>query len=171
MKLSNIKYVYKFNKGEFMFEIISHNEIETKEIACKLASKLSHGDIVVLSGDLGSGKTKFTEGFLSFWGLEDEISSPTFTIVNEYTSNDVNIYHFDVYRLEDSEEFLAIGGLEYFENGICIIEWGELIKDILPNNYIQIIFSKDSNNENIRYLKFNIVGEKIKETIKELFNK
>lgn len=154
-----------------MFELISHNENETKEIACKLASKLNQGDIIVLSGDLGSGKTKFTEGFLSFWGLEDEISSPTFTIVNEYTSNDVNIYHLDVYRLEDSDEFLSIGGLEYFENGICIIEWGELIKDVLPNNYIQIIFSKDINNENIRYLRFNIIGEKLKQTVKELFNK
>ena len=61
-------------------------------------------------GDLGSGKTKFTEGFLSFFGLNDEISSPTFTIVNEYCKEDINIYHFDVYRLEDVDEFYAIGG-------------------------------------------------------------
>ena len=65
-------------------------------------------------GDLGSGKTKFAEGFLTFFGLEDEISSPTFTIVNEYTSKDINIYHFDVYRLSDIDEFYAIGGTEYF---------------------------------------------------------
>jgi len=64
---------------------------------------------------LGSGKTKFTEGFLSFFELQDEISSPTFTIVNEYYKNDTNIYHFDVYRLEDLDEFYAIGGPEYFE--------------------------------------------------------
>lgn len=154
-----------------MFELTSHNESETKEIACKLASKLKQGDIIVLSGDLGSGKTKFTEGFLSFWGLEDEISSPTFTIVNEYTTNNINVYHLDVYRLEDSDEFLSIGGMEYFENGICIIEWGELIKDILPNNYIQITFSKDIDDEKIRYLNFEVFGEKLKQTIKELFNK
>ena len=78
------------------------------------------GDVIVLSGDLGSGKTKFTEGFLSYFGLENEISSPTFTIVNEYNTNEINIYHFDVYRLEDSSEFYAIGGEEYFEKGLCL---------------------------------------------------
>ena len=85
-------------KGGFMFNFVSHNENETKKIAALLASKLSHGDIVVLSGDLGCGKTKFTEGFLSHWSLDDEISSPTFTIVNEYGKNDTSIYHFDVYN-------------------------------------------------------------------------
>lgn len=151
-----------------MLEFISHNENETKEIACKLASKLDRGDIIVLSGDLGSGKTKFTEGFLSFWDLEDEISSPTFTIVNEYNKNDTNIFHLDVYRLEDLGEFYAIGGTEYFTNGICVIEWGELLEDILPDNYIKIKFSKDDENENIRYLNFKAYGERLKSLIKEL---
>ena len=72
-----------------------------------------------MSGELGSGKTKFTEGFLSYWNLEEEISSPTFTIVNEYHKNNASIYHFDVYRLEDLDEFYAIGGNEYFDKGIC----------------------------------------------------
>lgn len=106
-------------------------------------------------GDLGAGKTKFTEGFLSFWNLQDEISSPTFTIVNEYTNGKINIYHFDVYRLEDVDEFYAIGGQEYFEKGICIIEWGELIEDILPKKHIKIDILKDENAENIRYIKIN----------------
>ena len=106
-------------------------------------------------GDLGSGKTKFTEGFLSFFGLEDEISSPTFNIVNEYIKNDINIYHFDVYRLSDISEFYEIGGEEYFEKGICIIEWGEIIQDALPKEYIKINFEKDSYNENIRYLNIS----------------
>ena len=151
-----------------MFNFISHNENETKEIACRLASKLNCGDIIVLSGDLGSGKTKFTEGFLSFWGLEDEISSPTFTIVNEYIKDNINIYHFDVYRLNDLDEFFAIGGTEYFSNGICIIEWGELIEDILPKNYIKLNFSKDKENDNIRYLNFKGYGKKLENIIKEL---
>ncbi len=86
----------------------SHCENETKEFAKKFASNSKKGDIIVLSGDLGSGKTKFTEGFLSYFDLEDEISSPTFTIVNEYKKDDINIYHFDVYRLEDSSEFYEI---------------------------------------------------------------
>jgi len=106
-------------------------------------------------GDLGAGKTKFTEGFLSFWNLQNEISSPTFTIVNEYTSNDINIYHFDVYRLADIDEFYAIGGQEYFEKGICIIEWGELIEEALPNNYIKIEILKDEKQENIRNIKIS----------------
>ncbi len=151
-----------------MSEFISHNENETKKIAFFLASKLQRGDIVVLSGDLGSGKTKFTEGFLSYWGLEDEISSPTFTIVNEHKKGDTNIYHLDVYRLADMGEFYSIGGTEYFANGICVIEWGELIEDILPQNYIKIKFSKDEKDDSIRYLNFKAYGERLKAVIKEL---
>ena len=134
------------------YKFISQNESETKNFAKKIASKLRPKDVVVLTGELGSGKTKFAEGFLSYFGLENEISSPTFNIVNEYKKDDINIYHFDVYRLEDSSEFYEIGGEEYFENGICLIEWGELIEDALPNNYIHIVFEKDSSNENIRIL-------------------
>lgn len=109
-------------------------------------------------GDLGSGKTKFTEGFLEFFGLDDGISSPTFTIVNEYCKNDLNIYHFDVYRLEDLDEFYAIGGTEYFDNGICLIEWGELIEPIL-SRYIKISISKDNDDENKRYIDIDFKGD------------
>ena len=134
------------------FEIISNSETDTLEFAKTLASKLKKGDVVVLTGELGSGKTKFVEGFLSYFGLQDEISSPTFTIVNEYDYKDFPIFHFDVYRLEDSSEFYEIGGEEYFEKGICIIEWGEIIKYALPKNYIHISFKKDDSNENSRIL-------------------
>ena len=100
--------------------------------------------------NFGSGKTKFVEGFLSYFGLENEISSPTFTIVNEYKNDKINIYHFDVYRLSDVSEFYEIGGDEYFEKGICLIEWGELILDSLPQDYIHITFEKDENDFNKR---------------------
>ena len=136
-----------------MFEYVTNNEEETKEFAKKIASKLKIGDVIVLSGELGSGKTKFTEGILTYFGLEQEISSPTFTIVNEYTSKNINIYHFDVYRLADIDEFYARGGEEYFSKGICIIEWGEMIEEILPKDYIKIKFEKDANNTNKRILK------------------
>ena len=136
----------------FTSKFISNSEVETKIFAKMLATKLKKGDVVVLSGDLGSGKTKFVEGFLSNFGLEDEISSPTFTIVNEYKKDDIEIYHFDVYRLENSDEFYAIGGEEYFDKGICLIEWGELIEDALPTNCIKITFQKDSKNDNVRIL-------------------
>ena len=106
-----------------MKEITTYSEAETKKVARQIAEKIGTSGIIVLNGDLGAGKTKFTEGFLSYFGLENEISSPTFTIVNEYKNEKVNIYHFDVYRLSDIDEFYAIGGEEYFCKGICIIEW------------------------------------------------
>ena len=133
------------------YNFVSHSENDTIKFADEFASKLDRHSIIVLSGDLGSGKTKFTEGVLKHLGLEDEISSPTFTIVNEYSKNDLNIYHFDLYRLENLDEFYAIGGTEYFNNGICLIEWGEMIEPILTQ-YIKINISKDEKNENIRYI-------------------
>ena len=132
---------------------ISKNEQDTIDFAEKFASSLSIGDIVVLTGELGSGKTKFVQGVLKHFNMEDEISSPTFTIVNEYTSDKTNVYHFDVYRLEDSDEFYAMGGDEYFSKGICLIEWGEMIEDILPKPYIKIIFSKDEEISDYRKLE------------------
>ena len=133
-----------------MEKIISNSEEETKLIGRKFAKGLKNGDVIVLTGDLGSRKTKFTEGVLQFFGLENEISSPTFNIVNEYVNRDVNVYHFDVYRLEDEDEFYAIGGEEYFEKGICLIEWGEMIESALPNKYIQISFTRNLEDENLR---------------------
>ena len=131
---------------------ISNSENETIEIAKEFASKLKPTDIVVLSGDLRCGKTKFTEGILDNFGFKDVISSPTFTIVNEYKNDKVKIFHFDVYRLSDLDEFYAIGGEEYFDKGICIIEWGEQIEEALPKNYIKISFSRNNEDENKRVL-------------------
>ena len=133
----------------------SKSENDTKKIAKVLASKLKKGDLIVLCGELGSGKTKFTEGFLSFFGLENEIPSPTFTIVNEYKKNDINIYHFDVYRIQDYMDFVDSIGTDYFSNGLCILEWGENIKDILPENTIYIKIEKDVENENKRTISIN----------------
>lgn len=138
------------------YKFISKSEDDTKAFAKNFAKLLNKNDVIVLTGELGSGKTKFVEGFLSNFGLEKEISSPTFTIVNEYKNDNIVIYHFDVYRLEDSSEFYEIGGDEYFGNGICLIEWGELIEDALPKNYIHITFEKDNNDENIRILNIDL---------------
>lgn len=152
-----------------MYKFISHSEDETKQFAYKLASRLNIGDIILLVGDLGAGKTKFTEGLLSFWNLQDEISSPTFTIVNEYNTQNINIYHFDVYRLSDVDEFFAIGGLEYFENGISIIEWGDIIEDIIPKDFIKITILKDENNINLRTFDISPNSTRLENVIKELF--
>ena len=141
-----------------MNKFISKSEQDTINFAENFANQLHKKDIVVLSGDLGSGKTKFVQGVLKHFGLENEISSPTFTIVNEYNANICPIYHFDVYRLADIDEFYAMGGEEYFENGICLIEWGEIIEDALPSNYIKITFSKNEENDNYRELNIERIS-------------
>lgn len=142
------------------YKFTSNSSNETMDFAYNLASKLHIGDVIVLSGELGAGKTKFTEGFLKFFSLDTEISSPTFTIVNEYKNKDIHIYHFDVYRLEDVDEFYAIGGEDYFSSGICLIEWGEIVEQALPTDYIKISFEKDTSNENIRHLNIETFGNK-----------
>ena len=154
-----------------MFKFISHSENDTISFANTLARELHKGDIIVLTGDLGSGKTKFTQGILRYFNLENDISSPTFTIVNEYISNSgLPIYHFDVYRLADIDEFYAIGGEEYFSNGICIIEWGEIIEDILPHNYLKISFSRDTSDENTRILNIEPHGKNLTHIIERILN-
>ena len=140
-----------------MEKLISHSENETKLIGKKFAEKLKKGDVIVLTGELGSGKTKFTEGVLEYFGLENDISSPTFNIVNEYISKNINIYHFDVYRLEDEDEFYAIGGEEYFDKGICLIEWGEMIESVLPKKYIHITFNRNYENDDSREIVFEYI--------------
>ena len=141
-----------------MYKFISKREQDTINFAENFAKELNKKDIIVLSGDLGSGKTKFVQGILKHFGLENEISSPTFTIVNEYNTSTCPIYHFDVYRLADIDEFYAMGGEEYFENGICLIEWGEIIKDALPSNYIKITFSKNDDNDDYRELNIERIS-------------
>ncbi len=138
-----------------MKTFITNSEQETRELAKGIAQEVKYNSIIVLSGELGAGKTKFVEGFLSNFGLEKEISSPTFTIVNEYKNEKATIYHFDVYRLSDADEFYAIGGEEYFNKGICLIEWGKIIEDILPNEYINILIQKDMNDINKRIITIN----------------
>ena len=150
-----------------MYTYISYSEKNTMFFAQRLATQLSIGDIIVLSGDLGSGKTKFVQGFLSYFELENEISSPTFTIVNEYSSLPP-VYHFDVYRLEDVDEFYAIGGEEYFSKGICLIEWGELLEPILSDSYLKISFSRNSQEENKRILHITPYGEHFIKILEEL---
>lgn len=151
-----------------MYTFISKNEQETIKLARSIAPDLKNGNIIILSGNLGSGKTKFTQGILSYFGLDEEISSPTFTIVNEYNNNSNTIYHFDVYRLNSIDEFYSIGGEEYFDKGICIIEWGELILDALPPNYIHIQFERNLEHIQQRILNINIVGDINKNIIQTL---
>lgn len=121
-------------------EFISRSEKDTFDFAFDLAGKISGNQVVCLNGELGAGKTVFVKGFCKFFEI-DEISSPTFTLVNEYNGSKP-IFHFDVYRLSDEDEFFAIGGDEYFEKGICIIEWSDVIKDVIPDDAIDVRIEK-----------------------------
>lgn len=144
-----------------MVTLISNSTDETKEIGKKIAPLLKKGDTLVLSGDLGAGKTMFVSGILSYFGKEDEASSPTFTIINEYDlTKDLSLFHFDVYRFDFEDEFAAIGGEEFFEKGICIIEWGEKIESYLPSEYLKISINKNTEDDNKRELIFTPVGNK-----------
>ena len=121
-------------------EFVTRSEKETFDLAFKIASEISGNRVVCLNGELGAGKTVFVKGFCKFFEI-DEISSPTFTLVNEYDGIKP-VFHFDVYRLADEDEFFAIGGDEYFEKGICIIEWSDVIKEIIPDDAIDVRIEK-----------------------------
>ena len=127
--------------------ITSSSMEDTKKLGKIFASLSTKNTCIALNGELGSGKTVFMSGFAEHFGIEDEISSPTFTIVNEYSNN---IFHFDVYRIKDESEFINSIGDEYFDRGICIIEWADIIKNILPRGTIFIDITKDEMLENIR---------------------
>ena len=136
----------------------SKSEEETKEFAKEFASSLDGYETIILTGDLGSGKTKFVEGFMEYWNFK-EVSSPSFTIINEYKVSDLKtIYHFDVYRLEGIDDFLNIGGNEYFGKSIAIIEWGDNIQKLLPYKYIHIDITREYNDENERKIKVEYIG-------------
>jgi tRNA threonylcarbamoyladenosine biosynthesis protein TsaE len=124
---------------------------ETFNFAKKFAQSIEYGSIILLIGELGSGKTTFSKGFSKGLGFDDVISSPTYPILNEYFCNNHYLYHFDLYRLKSMGEFLEIGGLEYLDNkkAITLIEWPELIEDIDINNKIEIRFEHISDNERL----------------------
>ena len=112
---------------------------QTEQFAASFAALLKAGDIITLDGDLGAGKTCFTRGLVKGLGSDAMVSSPTFTIVNEYEGGRLNVYHFDTYRLGDSEEFLMSGLDEYFyQGGVSVIEWSSIITDIIPAGSIGI---------------------------------
>ena len=148
-------------------EVTTKSEEETLKVAYYLASKIKGNKVICLNGELGAGKTVFVRGFCSFFGI-NEISSPTFTLVNEYNGS-YPIFHFDVYRLSHEDEFYEIGGEEYFDKGICLIEWGEKIQNHLPREYIKVAITKDTKDENKRTIEFIPIGERYNSLLSEVF--
>ncbi len=119
---------------------------ETYEFAKNLGKGAKPGEVYCLIGDLGTGKTVFAQGFAAGVGVTETVNSPTFTIVQVYEDGRIPFYHFDVYRIGDSEEMFEIGYDEYISgDGVCLIEWANLIEDILPKTYIKVLIDKDLN--------------------------
>lgn len=121
--------------------IVSLSTVATEEIGRAISAVLDPGSIVILEGDLGAGKTALTRGIAVGLGLASMVTSPTYTIVSEHISKNggTDLFHFDVYRLHDSDDFIAAGLDEYFyRGGVCVLEWGDKVEDILPENRIRI---------------------------------
>ncbi|MBQ6262913.1 MAG: tRNA (adenosine(37)-N6)-threonylcarbamoyltransferase complex ATPase subunit type 1 TsaE [Clostridia bacterium] len=126
-----------------MTEIITHSEEETEKAGKDFAETVSDNvPLIALYGELGAGKTAFVRGFVSVLSPGSRVKSPTYTIVNEYVSGKIPVYHFDLYRLDGKEDVYAIGMEEYLSRGICISEWSERFEDELPNGAVKVIIKK-----------------------------
>ena len=138
--------------------IETKNAKETFQLGKKIGKKALPGQIYTLNGDLGVGKTVFTQGVASGLEIGEPVNSPTFTILQEYEGGRLPFYHFDVYRIGDIEEMEEIGYDDYFfGEGICLIEWAQLIEEILPENVISVTIEKDLDKD-FDYRKITIEG-------------
>ena len=149
------------------FEVYSVDE--TTQLGIKLGKLLNPSDIICLTGDLGTGKTHITKGIAKGLGINDNITSPTFTIVNEYDSGRLKLNHFDVYRVSDPDEIYAIGFDDYiFSDAVSVIEWANYIEEILPEDLLHIKIEKDfALGEDYRKITLTPYGERY-DYIKEL---
>ena len=127
---------------------------ETKLFASNYAKKISNGKVIALIGNLGSGKTTFSQGFAKGLGISDSVISPTFKLVSEYHGTRP-LYHIDCYRLESSADFLNIGGENFLNNidGITLLEWADRMRDIWLDDWIIIYFDRDENDKSVRHIK------------------
>lgn len=130
----------------------SRSEAETRATGKAFAAELCRGDVIALDGDLGCGKTAFVKGVAEFFGCAEEVSSPTFTLVNQY-DGDITLYHFDVYRLENPSIEECDWMDDYlFGDGICLIEWADNISAVLPDSTVRVCISKTAEDENTRVI-------------------
>ena len=119
---------------------------ETYALGKRLGEAAKQGDIFCLNGDLGVGKTVFTQGFADGLGITEPVNSPTFTIVQQYDDGRLPLYHFDVYRVSSVEEMEDVGYYDYINDGVCVIEWAQIIAEILPDGYISVNIEKTGEN-------------------------
>lgn len=139
------------------YKITSRNEQDTIELAQNIESEKFPNMVICLQGDLGSGKTVFTKGFAASLGIDEAITSPTFNIIKEYTSGELDLYHMDVYRLDGNIEDLGIE--EYYQkDGIVIIEWSDMIQDYLPEERLEIKIKLSEEDEDTRIIVITPYG-------------
>lgn len=144
------------------FKITTYSEEETIELAQNIESEKFPNMVICLMGDLGTGKTVFTKGFAQALEVAEEVTSPTFTIIKEYTSGQMPLYHMDVYRLDGKVEDLGIE--EYYtKKGITIIEWADMIEDYLPEKRLDIHIKSSDDDENKRTITITPHGAKYEE--------
>ncbi|MBP3658070.1 MAG: tRNA (adenosine(37)-N6)-threonylcarbamoyltransferase complex ATPase subunit type 1 TsaE [Oscillospiraceae bacterium] len=133
-------------------QITTHSADETQALGQKLASRLAPGDVIAYFGDLGAGKTAFTRGLAQGLGITDPVTSPTYTIVNEYLSGRIPLFHFDMYRLSSSDELFDIGWEDYLSRGgVCAVEWSENVEDALQDA-IRVTIEKDADEPDTRHI-------------------
>lgn len=131
---------------------------DTRKIGRDIGQNVKKGQVYCLVGDLGVGKTVFTKGFAEGLGIKEHITSPTFTIVNEYITNKIKLNHFDVYRIDDPDEMYEIGYEEYFySDAVCLVEWANIIEELIPQDAIWINIEKDIE-KGLDYRKITVGG-------------
>jgi len=152
-----------------LFTNITQSPYETVKLASKVAQRIREGTVVCLEGSLGAGKTLFVQSMARTLGVQGEVTSPTFNLMNIYEGF-CPIVHFDLYRLNNEEELEDIGFYEYtdFPEGIVFIEWGEKFPESLPENYFKIEIERLKETRNMRRITFSCVGEEHQEFLKEL---
>lgn len=136
-----------------MMQITTHSADETQALGQKLASRLAPGDVIAYFGDLGAGKTAFTCGLAQGLGITDPVTSPTYTIVNEYLSGRIPLFHFDMYRLSSSDELFDIGWEDYLaRGGVCAVEWSERAEDAFDGSTVRIDFRRGAQHDGWRVI-------------------
>ena len=134
-------------------EFLSHSEAETEALGQRLTAVLFPGAVVAYEGGLGMGKTAFTRGLARGLGYNGRVTSPTFTIVNEYEGGRLPLFHFDMYRLDNADALVAIGWEDYLDRGgVCAVEWSERAEDALPEDTLYVSIRRHPENDNWRII-------------------
>ena len=132
-------------------KFITHSPEETRALGGRLAQALTGGEVVAFTGDLGAGKTAFVSGMARALGIEERVTSPTFTIVNEYEGGRPPLFHFDMYRLPDADALFDIGWEDYLDRGgVCAVEWSEQVAEALPPEAVRVTIARCPDHEDWR---------------------